>query len=168
MLEASPKGTVPVLVLPDGKVIDESLTIMRWALSVSDPEGWLQRDDVPLIAANDDRFKVDLDGYKYPERRGGERLGSRERGLRFLHGIEARLAVTHQIGGCVRGFTDAALIPFVRQFAAVDPDWFAAQPLPHLSAWLSNHLRSDLFKSIMLRTPIWAPSNPPTFFPAFE
>ncbi len=50
MLIASPKGTVPVLVLPDGTVIDESIDIMRWALGQNDPEDWLAGDDEALIA----------------------------------------------------------------------------------------------------------------------
>jgi glutathione S-transferase len=141
---------------------------MRRALSICDPEGWLQRDNAVLIAANDDHFKFHLDAYKYPERHTGDRLEHRDRGLAFLRDLDFRLSANHQLGGSGRGLTDAAIMPFVRQFAAIDRDWFAAQPLPHLSAWLNNHLQSDLFKSIMLRTPIWAPSNAPTFFPSFH
>ena len=72
MLDASPKGTVPVLVLPGGTMLDESLDIMRWALAKRDPEGWLTRDDAALIAMNDGPFKHDLDRFKYPERHGAD------------------------------------------------------------------------------------------------
>ena len=41
MLALSPKGTVPVLHLHDGRVLDQSLDIMRWALVQHDPDGWL-------------------------------------------------------------------------------------------------------------------------------
>ena len=41
LFAASPKGTVPVLVLPDGTVIEESLDIMLWALERNDPQHWL-------------------------------------------------------------------------------------------------------------------------------
>ncbi len=164
MLAASPKGTVPVLVLPDGKVIDESLDIMRWALSEWDPEGWLGRDDAALIAANDGPFKYDLDRYKYPQRHGACALVHRERGLAFLRQIDGRLAGADQLCGAARGLTDAAIMPFVRQFAAVDRDWFDAQTLPHLRAWLAGHLASALFDAIMTRVAPWSPGDPPVTF----
>jgi glutathione S-transferase len=164
MLEASPKGTVPVLVLPDGTVLDESLEIMRWALSRWDPEKWLGRDDAGLIEANDLHFKRDLDGFKYPGRNEGDPLAHRERGLAFLRELDARLSDAGQLGGSTRGLSDAAIMPFVRQFAAVEPGWFASQPLPHLTAWLEGHLRSDLFAAIMLRVAAWTPGDPPTAF----
>ena len=155
MLAASPKGTVPVLVLGDGTVIDESLLIMRWALTRNDPEGWLERDDADLIAINDGPFKDDLDRYKYPERHGSDALAHRERSLKFLSRIDQRLASAAQLCGSKLGMADAAIMPFVRQFAAVDSEWFAAQPIPHLKAWLAGHLGSTLFQAIMVRVPPW-------------
>jgi len=161
MLLASAKGTVPVLVLPDGLVIDESLDIMRWALAKQDPEGWLERDDPQLIARGDGPFKHDLDRYKYPERYGVDALIHRGRGLDFLRAIDGRLAGAGQLCGPGRGLADAAIQPFVRQFAAVDRDWLAAQPLPHLKVWLAGHLASRLFQMVMLRRAPWTPGDPP-------
>lgn len=166
MLAASPKGTVPVLVLPDGEVIDESLDVMRHALSRNDPEHWLARGDSALIAANDGPFKHDLDRYKYPERHGSDALAHRESALAFLRELDARLASTAQLCGAERGLADMALMPFVRQFAAVDRAWFDALPLPHLHAWLAAHLASDLFAAIMARQPRWVPGDAPVHFPA--
>ncbi|MCT2398739.1 glutathione S-transferase [Novosphingobium mangrovi (ex Huang et al. 2023)] len=164
MLDASPKGTVPVLVLPDGEVIDESLDIMRRALARRDPEDWLAREDAALIAENDGPFKRDLDRYKYPERHGSEPLAHRESAMAFLRRLDARLADTGQLCGPVRGLTDAAIMPFVRQFAAVDRLWFDAQPLPHLGTWLAGHLSSGLFGAIMIRVTPWSPGDPPIAF----
>ena len=158
MLAASPKGTVPVLVLDDGSVIDESLLIMRWALTQNDPEDWLQRDDADLVALSDGPFKDDLDRYKYPDRHGSDALAHRERGLKFVSLLNQRLASAGQLCGAKRGIADAAIIPFVRQFAAVDSDWFAAQPIPHLKAWLAGHLGSSLFQAIMVRVAPWSPA----------
>ena len=160
LLVASPKGTVPVLVLPDGTVIDESLDIMRWALMHKDPEGWLARDDAKLIGANDGPFKHHLDCYKYPERNGVDPIVHREHGLAFLGEIDHRLSGSGQLCGAERGLADAALIPFVRQFAAVDRGWFEAQPLPHLKRWLVGHLASDLFVAIMQRETPWSQNDP--------
>lgn len=151
MLEASPKGTVPVLVLPGGGVVDESLDIMRWALARSDPEAWLERDDPALIAVNDGAFKHDLDRYKYPQKYGTDPLVHRQRALAFLRDLEARLSRSSQLAGPVRGLADAAILPFVRQFAAVDRAWFDGERLPRVQAWLDAHLRSALFAAIMAK-----------------
>ncbi len=153
MLAVSPKGTVPVLIEPDGGVIDESLEIMRWALRKHDPEHWLKRDDADLIAANDGPFKEHLDRYKYPQRYDDDPLRYRALGLAFLREIDASVSAGDRLGGGSRGLNDAAIIPFVRQFAAVDPRWFDDQPLPHLKAWLDDYLGSDLFRSIIQRAP---------------
>ena len=165
MLAVSPKGTVPVLVLPDGEVIDESLEIMRWALMGCDPEAWLEREDAALISANDGPFKHDLDRYKYPDRHLGDPLTHRMHGLSFLRELEARLSLAGQLDGFVRGLTDAAIMPFVRQFVAVDKEWFNNQNLPHLQKWLEGHLQSELFNSIMFREALWSPEVRPSLFP---
>jgi len=168
MLAASPKGTVPVLVLPDGEVIDESLDIMRWTLAKRDPEGWLARDDAGLIGANDGAFKQDLDRYKYPERYAVDPLAHREEGLSFLLEIDARLSVAGQLCGSVRGMADAAIMPFVRQFAAVDREWFDTLPLTRVRTWLNGHLASDLFAGIMMRVVPWSAGDLPVHFPPAE
>lgn len=164
MIAASPKGTVPVLVLPDGKVIDESLDIMRWALGGHDPEDWLAGDDRDLIAANDGPFKLHLDAYKYPHRHGGDPLPHRAAGFAILMGLDARLATRANLCAEKPTLADFALFPFIRQFAAVDPDWFAAQPLPRLQSWLDRHLASSLFQTIMMKLAAWQPHDAPILF----
>ena len=166
MLAASPKGTVPVLIGPDGGIIDQSLDIMRAALGWSDPEGWLDHDDAALIALNDGPFKHDLDRFKYPERHDSDALAHRAGGLGFLGELEARLTGSLFLGGAARGLTDAAIAPFVRQFAAVDPEWFERQELPNVQRWLDNYLASPLFAAIMVRVKPWSPDADPVFFPA--
>lgn len=161
MIAASPKGSVPVLVLADGTVVEESLDIMRWALAIHDPETWLSRDDPALIAVNDGAFKHDLDRYKYPERHGADPAMHRDSGLAFLRELDGRVADAGQLCGSMRGIADAAIMPFVRQFAAVDRQWFGAQPLPHLQAWLDQHVASGLFDTIMVRVQPWAAGNLP-------
>lgn len=164
MIDASPKATVPVLVLPDGTVIDESLDVMRWALARNDPEGWLERDDVALVAANDGAFKHDLDRYKYSQRYGSDAMAHRDGGLAFLRALEARLAADGQLCGARRGLADMVIMPFVRQFAATDRAWFDALDLPNLQAWLASHLESDLFAAIMQRHPFWQAGDSPVMF----
>lgn len=165
MLEASPKGTVPVLVLPDGTVIDQSLDVMHWALALSDPEGWLERDDPALIERNDGPFKHDLDRYKYPERHGSDALAHRESGMVFLRELDERLGGGPQLCGEARGLADMAVMPFVRQFAAVDAEWFGQQPLPHVKRWLAGHLESGLFASVMGKFAPWREGDFPVVFP---
>ncbi len=161
MLKASPKGTVPVLVLPDGTVIDESIDIMVWALGQSDPDCWLARHDPALVAANDDGFKHDLDRYKYPERHDSDPAAHRVSAVSFLETLEVRLATATNLCGESEGLADAAIMPFVRQFAAVEPEWFAVQPLPRLQAWLARHLASPRLAAVMERPPPWQPGDSP-------
>jgi glutathione S-transferase len=157
MLEVSPKGTVPVLVLADGTVIDESLDVMRWALGQNDPENWLARDDGALIAQNDGPFKYHLDRYKYPQRHDSDPLAHRGEGEAILAQWNARLIDKGgQLAGPDRGLADMAIMPFVRQFASVDPDWFAGLAMDGLQTWLSGHMSSDLFQSIMMRLKPWS------------
>lgn len=157
MLTASPKGTVPVLVLPDGQVIDESLDIMRWALGRNDPENWLAGDDTALIATNDSLFKHHLDRTKYPDRHGSDADAHRAQALARLAPLEERLESHAFLCGESRSLTDAALMPFVRQFAAIDRDWFDAQPLSAVQRWLAHQLASPLFEAAMVRRDPWRP-----------
>ena len=155
MLEASPKGTVPVLVLPDRTVIAESLDAMHWALSRHDPEAWMERADTALIATNDGPFKHHLDRYKYPERHSSNAAEHRAAGYAILQELDARLQRSTHFMGEARGLADMAIMPFVRQFAETDRSWFDAQPLPHLQAWLHRHLASPLFAAAMVRHAPW-------------
>lgn len=166
MLEASPKGTVPVLLLPDGGVLEESLDIMRWALSQGDPEGWLAHDDQNLVSASDGPFKQALDRYKYPHRYDLiDGSAHRDAALIHLGTLDRLLAAVPYLGGARPAFTDIALFPFVRQFAATDTEWFAALPLPALQRWLSALIESDLFAAIMTRYPQWKAGDAPVQFP---
>jgi len=161
MLAASPKATVPVLVLADGRVIDESLDIMLWALGRNDPERWLAGYDAALVEAFDTRFKHHLDRYKYPERHGADPIAHRDAGVAMLGLLEARLSDSACLCGPQRALSDMAIFPFVRQFAAVDPDGFAAQPIARVQAWLARHIASPLFAQAMLRLAPWKPGDPP-------
>lgn len=165
LLAASPKGTVPVLVLAGGQVIDQSLDIMRWALSQSDPEGWLAGDDAALIAANDGVFKHHLDRAKYPGRYDEDGVTDhRAAALALLAPLEERLTAAPFLTGQTRRLTDIALLPFIRQFAAIDPDWFAAQGLPHLQVWLERLLASELFAAVMPKFAPWQEGDAPVVF----
>lgn len=158
MLEASPKGTVPVLVLSDGRVLEESLDVMHWALEQNDPEGWLDLDEEAkaLIAQNDGPFKRALDRYKYPNRyENADPLAERASALAMLEGLEARLEAKGWLSGQQPGFADFAIAPFIRQFAHTDKDWFDAQPLPKLQAWLETILTSPRFVRIMSKHALW-------------
>jgi glutathione S-transferase len=168
MIAASPKATVPVLVLSDGGVIDESLDIMRWALRGRDPEQWLATEDRALIEANDGPFKYHLDRYKYPDRHASDPIEYRAAGLAILVDLEARLRLTANLCGDAMSFTDAAIMPFVRQFAETDRFWFDAQPLPKLGAWLGHHLASPLFEHAMIRLQPWRTGDAPVWFPSSE
>ncbi len=168
MLDASPKGTVPVFITANGQVIDESLDIMLWALSENDPEGWLcdeHRTDIfALIKQNDGAFKRALDRYKYPNRYPDEDCShAREGGLNTLNNWDMRIESNKYLVRDKITLADIAIFPFVRQFAHVDRDWFYTLPLPHLQKWLQENLTSDLFEKTMKKHEKWAPKNTPTY-----
>ncbi|MDB5993690.1 MAG: glutathione S-transferase-like protein [Pseudomonas sp.] len=156
MLALSSKGTVPVLSV-DGQVIDESLAIMHWALAQNDPQDWLLKDDVAgqaqiaaLIEENDQGFKVHLNRYKYAERYPEQPMEVyRAEGEVFLRKLEGLLEGRDYLLAGHPCVADVALMPFVRQFAHVDREWFGQTPYVRLQAWLQRFLDSDLFTSIM-------------------
>lgn len=182
MLVASPKGTVPVLVLPDGQVIDESLDVMRWALAQHDPEGWLTpaqgtlAEMLALIAAGERDFKPHLDRYKYPTRYRAEWGGAPDAGdsdplarafaaqhfdaaQGFLSMLAARLeggAAPRYLFGARPALADFAIAPFVRQFARHDAARFAQQATPALARWLDNLLARPDFEAVMAHHAVWA------------
>lgn len=155
MLAASPKGTVPVLVLSDGRVIDESLDVMRWALGQNDPESWMSDADMALVVRFDATFKHHLDRYKYHSRYGEDPLSHRAAGFALLAELDAQLTLTDFLGGTKRSFADIAIFPFVRQFAAVDSAWFDACGPDGVRRWLAVLIGTDLFEQAMVRHPLW-------------
>jgi glutathione S-transferase len=160
LLDASPKGTVPVLVLPGGAVLEESLDVMHWALARYDPEDWLAPGAAmtPLIEACDGGFKHHLDRYKYATRyEGADAETHRDAALDYLRTLDARLRETPQLFGPAMSLADAAIFPFVRQFAHTDRAWFDALDLPGLQAWLAGHLASPRFADIMVKHAPWSP-----------
>ncbi len=156
MLECSPKGTVPVLKFSDGSVLEQSLDIMQWALSLNDPEHWLDSDPgasaeiMSLIKQNDESFKPALDLYKYavrfPEH---SEAYYREQAEPFLAELDTRLSKDGYLLGGRYTLADMAIFPFIRQFSNVNPDWFYASHYPHLIAWLDRLISSELFQNIM-------------------
>ncbi|QGW76685.1 glutathione S-transferase [Pseudomonas alkylphenolica] len=158
LLALSPKGTVPVLSA-DEQVLDESLDIMRWALARHDPQDWLLRAAPEaaqgadaLIARNDRDFKVQVNLYKYAERYPEHsREYYRAQAEVWLAELDERLAHRAYLFADHPSLADAALLPLMRQFAGVEPDWFASAPYPHLRGWLQGWLESALFKAVMAR-----------------
>jgi glutathione S-transferase len=158
MLALSSKGTVPVLNA-DGQVIDESLDIMRWAVARHDPQDWLLKDDPQgqlaieaLIEENDQGFKVHLNRYKYAERYPEQPMAFyRAEGEVFLRKLEELLEGRDYLLTDHPSLADVALMPFIRQFAHVDREWFAQTPYRRLQAWLQRFLESDLFTSVMAK-----------------
>jgi len=172
MIAASPKATVPVLVLPEGKVLEESLDVMHWALEQSDPENWLGGDRAAidqLVGQNDGPFKHHLDRYKYENRYDGAVAEEhRAAASLILQGLNARLSDTDWLCGAAASFADYAILPFVRQFANTDRAWFDAQDWPHLKAWLERFLASERFKAVMEKYPRWSAGDREPVFPSAE
>ena len=167
MLAVSPKGTVPVLVLTDGSVIDESLDIMIWALKKSDPSELLRGQHpelypqmLNLISECDTGFRTNLKAYKHAKRHhlpGETQLRSQCEA--FIQKLESSLQSKAFIFGETISLVDLAVLPFIRQFANVDKAWFRKAGYPHLALWLSKHLQSLLFSKTMRKYPLWLDSQ---------
>lgn len=178
MLSISPKGTVPVLWIPEiqeenldqfankdsGRVIEQSLEIMQWALTQNDPGDWwvsapefIRQDILRWIEINDGPFKKILDIYKYSERH--PELNQKESFARALEiqllPMECALQKHRYLIGKKMSLADVALFPFVRQFYMVDPEQFNQAPLNSLQQWLQGFLESSLFQSVMLKYDVW-------------
>lgn len=173
LLLASPKGTVPVLVLPNGVVLEQSLDIMLYALRQNDPWQWLPSSEqalsatLALIEQCDSRFKAHLDRYKYPNRYAlPDGLADRAEGAIFLHRLNDVLATQCFLHGPHFGLADAAIAPFVRQFAHTDTAWFASQPWTALAAWLTAFETSKAYVQVMDKVPTWFEGQSPRRFPA--
>ena len=174
MLAISAKGTVPVLQLHDGTVLDQSCDIMHWALAQSDPQQWLRADlaevSGDLISRNDNQFKHDLDSYKYWPRFDCEdqnvpgnasQITARDQCELFLVELEQRLSRRPYLLAEQLTIVDIALFPFVRQFAFVDKEWFDQSPYPALRAWLQQLLDSELFLRAMKKSSPWQDGDVP-------
>lgn len=171
LLACSAKGTVPVLDLGHGHVLSQSLDIMHWALEQHDPQGWLSTARDPallgLMEANDGPFKRALDRYKYADRHPERpQAAYRDDALACLvEPLEVRLQQAPFLGGAQPGLSDAAVFPFVRQFAAVEPMWWASAPWPATRRWLDHWQGSPLFATCMVKMAVWQPGDPPVRWP---
>jgi glutathione S-transferase len=173
MLNASPKGTVPVLILPNDTVIDESWDVMKWALSNNDPDDWMLQSCPEfasslsaLIQQNDLYFKGYLDRYKYADRYPEHTMEYyREQGETFLLKLDEQLQSSPYLFGEQLSVADVAIMPFIRQFAHVDINWFRQTPYKNLQLWLDKFLQSTLFNSVMKKYPPWEAENKAVLFP---
>ena len=171
MLAISPKGTVPVLRLVDGAVIEESRDIMVWALEQQDPQGLLDATILDqanaLIEQNDNEFKHWLDRYKYADRHVEmTQTEYRQRGEAFLQVLEALLEGRSYLLGDDPSIADIGVMPFVRQFAHGDRDVFSQLPYPNLQRWLQHWLEHPLFLQTMIKLPVWQEGDDGVVFPS--
>ena len=171
MLAISPKGTVPVLQLADGVVIEESRDIMEWALEQQDPQELLNPKTLhqgnTLIEQNDQEFKHWLDRYKYADRHlEMTQTEYRKKGEAFLQILEALLTKNTYLLGDSVTIADIGIMPFVRQFAHVDRDVFYSLPYPKLQIWLKNWLAHPLFIQAMTKFQPWQDGDEPVIFPS--
>ena len=165
-LKISPKATVPILVLSDGTVMDESWDIVKWALEQNDPDNWLGEnssflaDAEMLIEINDFSFKKDLDHYKYADRHPEHSQEYyRQAGEEFIEELEDGLTGNQYLLGEQLSLADIGVFPFVRQFSLVDKDWFDQSPYPGVQQWLDRLISSMLFQQVFQKHELWRPGD---------
>jgi len=175
MLAASPKGTVPILILPDNTItiIEESLDIIHWALNQNDPSNWQLINETEkqqlaktLINQNDNDFKPNLDKYKYADHHPEHPMEHyRNETEKYLKTLEHHLQQNKYLTGPTQSFADIAIFPFIRQHANVNKTWFNQLPYPNLKTWLTALLQTQLFTSVMQKYPLWSDKKNKIFFP---
>lgn len=165
-LDLSSKGTVPVLLTENNKLIEESLDIMKWALKKNDPEKLLdiksKNHFSTFISKLDNDFKNNLDNYKYLHKEDENKLICRNNACEFLQKLDSQLNNQKWLFGETPKIYDLATLPFIRQFANVDSSWFNNQPFKNIHGWLNSFLDSDRFFSIMHKYKKWTPTETPT------
>ena len=172
-LKLSPKGTVPVLITNSGVVLEESLDIIYWALNKNDPHKWLAKgklenqEIIKLLDDLENKFKPNLDKYKYPSRFSGvDQFFHRDKNLCFLKKLNCYLENNKSLNCEHLSLLDYAIFPFVRQFRNVDQDWFDKLNFIFLNKWINQIIDSKDFSSIMKKFKKWEPNDVPiyTFF----
>jgi glutathione S-transferase len=172
MLAVSPAATVPVLDLGGDQVLTQSLDIVRWALGQHDPDGWLTRGDAArdakLVALTDGEFKQALDRAKYPDRFPEQTANAARAAAEgcLIAPLEAALTNAAYLGGDAPNWADASVFPFLRQFAAIDAERWAASSWPATQRWLSHWKNSPLFAACMGKVLVWQPGSAGPRFPA--
>lgn len=173
LTQCSPKATVPVLLTPEGGILEESREIMKWALAINDPDNWLQHnqtefseDSTRLIDENDDYFKYYLDRYKYTDRYSQHiSIYFRQFCIQYLEKLENRLNKHAFLSSNKITITDMAIVPFVRQFVYVDKEWFYQSQFKQLNIWLDRLISSNIFSECMKKYPIWLTGDNIKLFP---
>ncbi len=165
-LKISPKATVPILLLSDGSVMDESWDIVKWALQQNDPDNWLGKNNSFLsdaemrIEINDFSFKNDLDHYKYANRHPEHSQEHYRRACEdFIEELEDMLSENQYLLGNRLSLADIGVFPFVRQFSLVDKDWFDQSPYPGVQTWLDRLVTSVLFQQVLQKHDVWQPGD---------
>ena len=165
-LDVSSSATVPCIVTHE-EILDESLDIMYWALKKNDPQNWLKMPRLgnDLIKENDGSFKHYLDLTKYysrhPEVNPEE---SRKKASAFLIKLESIMADKF-LFGATPTLADMSILPFVRQFANTDIEWFNKQNWPNIKMWLHKFINSEIFETIQFKYVQWKKNSKPCFFP---
>lgn len=158
MLAVSPKGTVPVLILGDNQIIDESLDIMMWAFSHQGiMDKYLPQDkkqiSLSLINSNDTSFKKNLDSYKYAYD-DSKRENAFKKCLDYVSELDLLLEKNEYLLDDCPLMVDYAIFPFIRQFINVDVLKFEDEGLKKINKWFNRILSSNEFEHIMMKSKI--------------
>ena len=176
MIEVSPKGTVPILIL-ENEVIDESNDIINWVLDKNNIfKNNLDHNQKTLtenlIQTFDSKFKYHLDRYKYSSRYENVDI-KLHRSECFKILVKLEKYIPCEKGKWIFGNNinklDICVLPFIRQFKIADPKWFnQRETIKKVRNVLNNFIDSNLFKQIMYGYDVWNEDDDPVYFPLDE
>ncbi|MCJ8295770.1 MAG: glutathione S-transferase [Colwellia sp.] len=172
MMAASPKGTVPVVVLKNGTVIEESLAVMLWALRETDPADLLHGQQDHLLSAMlllitefDNDFKTCLEAYKCAKRYQEDNVSQCRAACElYIQKLERALTKHSFLMSDKESLADIALMPFIRQFARIERQWYLQSPYPKVRQWLNSYLQSPVFTKVMAKHPLWVDNQQDVLF----
>jgi glutathione S-transferase len=172
MITASPKATVPIIVLPNGAVIEESFDVMLWAITENDPDDLLHSKNpkflatmLNIIKSFDQDFKACLEQYKCAKRYRESNISEcRAACEQYIQTLEIRLTDHDFLLSDKESLADIALLPFIRQFARVERQWYLQSPYPKVRQWLNNYLQSPMFTKVMAKYPLWLDNHEVVLF----
>ena len=178
LIKNSQNKTVPLLILKNGEIIEESLDIILWTLSnskKSDQKKYFPNDIkeeiLNIIRENDQEFKFHLDRFKY-----ASRFDEKDKDYHFYEAqniiknwnflLKDNPKRNFWLVGENETIADWCIWPFVRQFKiACEHQKIDNHFDDSMIRWLNYFETNNNYKDVMNKYEIWNQSSKVSYFP---